>query len=65
MPLSGSAIPREIIDPEGCLTDRQRANRAYYVRNADLKRAAARAYYWLDAERQRELRRERYRRNGR
>jgi hypothetical protein len=64
MPLSGKAIPREIIDPSGDLTERQRANRAYYVRNADLKRAVARVHYWLDVERQRQLRRERYRRYG-
>jgi hypothetical protein len=52
--------PREIVDPENNLTARQRANRAYYLRNAEYKRERARYYYWLDAERQRFLRRERY-----
>ena len=59
-----SAIPREIVDPEASLTDRQRANRAYYLRHAAAKREAARLHYWANVDAARRVRRERYRTNG-
>ena len=53
-------IPPEIIDPLGTLTTKQRAMRAWYLRNREAHMARSRLNFWKDRERQLLLRRERY-----